>query len=197
MAKQVLLVSEQRLKQWTQLDDNVRLNEITPHILQAQDIYIQNLIGTKLYTRLKAGVIANDLTADEDLLLNDYVGKTLMQYALYMILPSIKYKVVNQGIVNGTSEETAPTTLEELRYLRGTVLDTAEFYATRLVEFFRDNPGMFPDYTNPGNDGMMPDKTDQYFSGLQTNVPLLRNQNNLWIYADCGTDCDPDCSSCN
>jgi len=197
MAKQVLLVSEQRLKQWTQLDDNVRLNEITPHILQAQDIYIQNLIGTALYTRLKAGVIADDLNADEDLLLNDYVGKTLMQYALYMILPSIKYKVVNQGIVNGTSEETAPTTLEELRYLRGTVLDTAEFYATRLVEFFRDNPGMFPEYTNPGNDGMMPDKTDQYFSGLQTNVPLLRNQNNLWIYADCGTDCDPDCSSCN
>ena len=197
MAKQVLLVSEQRLKQWTQLDDNVRLNEITPHILQAQDIYIQNLIGTKLYTRLKAGVIADDLNADEDLLLNDYVGKTLMQYALYMILPSIKYKVVNQGIVNGTSEETAPTTLEELRYLRGTVLDTAEFYATRLVEFFRDNPGMFPDYTNPGTDGMMPDKTDQYFSGLQTNIPLKRNQNNLWIYADCGTDCDPDCSSCN
>lgn len=56
---------------------------------------------------------------------------------------------------------------------------------------------MFPDYTNPGNDGMMPDKDAQYFSGLQTNVPLLRNQNNLWIYADCGTDCDPDCSSCN
>lgn len=197
MAQQVLLVSEQRLKQWTQLDDNVRLNEITPHILQAQDIYIQNLVGTKLYTRLKEGIIANDLTANEDLLLNDYVGKTLMQYALYMILPSIKYKIVNQGIVNGTSEETSPTTLEELRYLRGTVLDTAEFYATRLIEFFRDNPGMFPEYTNPGTDGMMPDKTDQYFSGLQTNVPLLRNQNNLWIYADCGTDCDPDCSSCN
>jgi len=197
MAKQVLLVSEQRLKQWTQLDDNVRLNEITPHILQASDIYIQNLVGSKLYARLQAGIIANDLNADEELLLNDYVGKTLMQYALYMILPSIKYKVVNQGIVNGTSEETAPTTLEELRYLRGTVLDTAEFYATRLVEFFRDNPGMFPEYTNPGTDGMMPDKTDQYFSGLQTVVPTLRNQNNLWIYADCGTDCDPDCSSCN
>ena len=197
MAKQVLLVSEQRLKQWTQLDDNVRLNEITPHILQASDIYIQNMVGSKLYARLQAGIIANDLNANEELLLNDYVGKTLMQYALYMILPSIKYKVVNQGIVNGTSEETAPTTLEELRYLRGTVLDTAEFYATRLVEFFRDNPGMFPEYTNPGTDGMMPDKTDQYFSGLQTNVPLLRNQNNLWIYADCGTDCDPDCSSCN
>jgi hypothetical protein len=197
MAKQVLLVSEQRLKQWTQLDDNVRLNEITPHILQASDIYIQNLVGSKLYARLQAGIIANDLNTDEKLLLDDYIGKTLMQYALYMILPSIKYKVVNQGIVNGTSEETAPTTLEELRYLRGTVLDTAEFYATRLVEFFRDNPGMFPEYTNPGTDGMMPDKTDQYFSGLQTNVPLLRNQNNLWIYADCGTDCDPDCSSCN
>ena len=197
MANQVLLVSEQRLKQWTQLDDNVRLNEITPHILQAQDIYIQNLVGTRLYVRLQEGVINNDLNANEDLLLNDYVGKTLMNYALYMMLPSIKYKIVNQGIINGTSEESSPTTLEELRYLRQTVLDTAEFYAKRLLEFFIDNPNMFPEYQNPGTDGMLPDKANPYFSGLQTDIPRLANRNNLWIYADCGTDCDPDCASCN
>ena len=71
MAQTALLVSEQRLKQWTQLDDNVRLNEITPHILQAQDIYLQNVLCTKLFDRLKAGVIAADLNANEQLLLND------------------------------------------------------------------------------------------------------------------------------
>ena len=58
MSQTALLVSEQRMKQWTQLDDNVRLNEITPHILQAQDIYLQNVLGTRLFDRLKAGVIA-------------------------------------------------------------------------------------------------------------------------------------------
>ena len=188
MAKQVLLVSEQRLKQWTQLDDNVRLNEITPHILQAQDIYLQNVLGTKLFDRLKAGVIAADLNANEQKLLNDYVGPTLMQYALYLMLPSIKYKIANQGILNGTSEETSPTTLDELKYLRQSTLDTAEFYSKRLTKYFMDNPNLFPEYQNPGTDGMMPDKRNPYFAGLVTGRSNLSYYEEK--YGEC-SDCGP------
>ncbi len=188
MAQTALLVSEQRMKQWTQLDDNVRMNEITPHIIQAQDIYIQNVVGTRLYDRLKAGVIADDLTADEKLLLNEYVGTTLMQYALYLILPSIKYKIANQGILNGTSEETSPTSLDELRFLRQATLDTAEFYSKRLVQYFSDNPNLFPEYQNPGTDGMMPDKRNPYFSGLVTGQSNLSYYEEK--YGEC-SDCGP------
>ena len=188
MSNTVLLVSEQRLKQWTQLDDNVRMNEITPHILQAQDIYIQNSCGTLLYDRIKDGVQADDLNANETTLLKDYIGPTLMQYALYLMLPSIKYKVANQGVLNGSSEETTPTTLEELKYLRQTVLDLAEFYNKRLVKYFIDNPGMFPQYDAPGTDGMMPDKKNPYFSGLVTGQSNLNYYEEK--YGDC-TDCGP------
>lgn len=188
MSQTALLVSEQRMKQWTQLDDNVRLNEITPHILQAQDIYLQNVLGTRLYDRLKAGVIAADLTANEQLLLKDYVGPTLMQYALYLMLPSIKYKIANQGILNGTSEETSPTTLDELKYIRQNTLDTAEFYSKRLTKYFFDNPNLFPEYQNPGTDGMMPDKRNPYFSGLVTGKSNLKYYEEK--YGEC-TDCGP------
>lgn len=195
----VLLVSEQRMKQWTNLDNNIRIDVLTPSILQAQDLYIQNTLGTPFYKRLKEGVINNDLTTDEADFLKDYVGPTLIQYALYILMPSLKYKMVEKGILNGTSEETSPTTLDELQYLRNATLDTAEFYNTRMLEFLRQNPGMFALYTNPTPmDGMRPDKTTPYFSGLQTKVPYNRNgkNKNLWIYADCGTNCDPDCSNC-
>jgi hypothetical protein len=191
----VLLVSEQRMKQWTSLDNNIRIDLLTPSIIQAQDIYIQDTLGTKFYKRLKAGVIANDLTTDESTFLKDYVGPCLIQYALYLLLPSLKYKMVEAGIVNGTSEETQATTLEEMQYLRESALDTAQFYNQRMLEYLIDNPGMFADYTNPGTDGMYPNKDTPYFSGLQTEIPLRRND--LYIYADCGLDCDPDCSSCN
>ena len=191
----VLLVSEQRMKQWTSLDNNIRIDVLTPSILQAQDIYIQDTLGTAFYTRLKQGVVADDLNADESLFLKEYVGPCLIQYALYLLLPSLKYKMVEKGILNGTSEETQPTTLDEMKYLRDSAMDTAEFYNKRMLEFLQDNPGMFVTYTNPGVDGMMPNKRNPYFSGLQTNIPLKRNE--LWIYADCGTDCNPDCSSCN
>jgi len=192
----VLLVSEQRMKQWTSLDNNIRIDVLTPSIIQAQDQFIQDSVGTPFYRRLKEGVVANDLNANEEMFLKDYIGPTLIQYALYLLLPSLKYKMVEKGILNGTSEETQPTSLDEMKYLREGALDTAQFYNKRMLEFLQDNPNMFPLYQNPTpNDGMTPNRQNPYFSGIQTNIPARRD--NLWIYADCGTDCDPDCSSCN
>ena len=43
MANTALLVSEQRLKQWTNLDSNVRVEDITPWIISAQDVCILGL----------------------------------------------------------------------------------------------------------------------------------------------------------
>ena len=189
----VLLVSEQRMKQWTSLDNNIRIDVLTPSILQAQDIYIQDTLGTPFYNRLKEGVVANDLTADESAFLKDYVGPTLMQYALYLILPHLKYKFVEKGILNGSSEDTDSTNLDELKYLRETALDTAQFYDERQKEYLKDYPNMFPIYRTWNQKGMKPNKETPYFSGLQTNIP---RRHDLWIYADCGTDCSPDCSSC-
>ena len=189
----VLLVSEQRMKQWTSLDNNIRIDVLTPSILQAQDIYIQDTLGTPFYNRLKTGVKDNDLNADEQAFLTDYVGPCLMQYALYLIMPHLKYKFVEKGILSGSSEETDSTTLDELKYLRETALDTAQFYDERMKEYLKDYPNMFPIYRTLNTIGMAPNKQNTYFSGIETNIPKRRNG---WMYEDCGTDCDPDCSTC-
>ena len=192
-ANTVLLVSEQRMKEWTSLDNNIRIDVLTPSILNAQEIYIQDTLGTPFFNRLKEGVRLNDLTVDESDFLRDYVGPTLMQYALYLIMPNLKYKFVEKGIVSGASEETTGTTLEELKYLRETALDTAQFYDERMKENLKDFPNRFQIYKTWNTIGMAPNKQNTYFSGLQTNI---RKRNDLYIYKDCGTDCDPDCSSC-
>lgn len=172
----VLLVSEQRMKQWTALDNNVRIDMLTPSIMDAQNIYIQARLGSLFFNRLKAGVVASDLNADEAQFLKDYVGPTLMQYALYLVLPHLKYKMVEKGLLSGSSEETTQTTLDELKYMREAAMDTAQFYDTRMQEFLRDNPGMFPEYETPGVKGMFPDHYTPYFSGLVTKVPSKRNR---------------------
>jgi len=167
-----LLVSEQRLKQWTNLDENVRVEEITPFIIQAQDIYIQDQLGTKFYNSIKDGIINNTLTTDENAFLQDYIGPTLMQYGLYLMMPGLKYHLTDKGVLSGSSENATQTSLDELKYLRQSVLNTAEFYAQRLREYLMDNPGMFADYDTPGTDGMYPNKQTPYFSGLV--VPKMR-----------------------
>ena len=190
MAQTALLISEQRVKQYTNLDNNVRVEEITPFIIQAQDLYIQDQLGTLFYNRIKDGVIAGDLNADETLFLKDYIGPTLMQYALYLMMPALKYKLTDKGVLSGSSEETTQTSLDELKYLRQSTLNTAEFYAERLREYLIDNPGMFPQYDTPGTDGMYPNKQTPYFSGLV--VPKNRKVN---YYDEKCPDCD-DCGNC-
>ena len=177
-----LFCSEQRMKNYTSLDENVRVKDLTPHILNAQDLYLQPILGTKFYQHLKDGIVNNSLSDDEQELCDDYIAKTVMYYSLYLVLPHIKYKMVDKGLLNGASEDTNPTTLEELVYLRQNAMDTAEFFAKRLVEHLKDYPGKYPQYENPGTKGMMPDKSTTYFSGLQTKVPHRKIIKN---------DCDP------
>jgi hypothetical protein len=172
----VLLVSEERLKSFTGLDENVRVETITPYILNAQDIYIQNILGSLFYNRLKDGVRLDNLNNEEFNLLQDYISKALMFYSLYLLLPHIKYKIAQKGILNGASEETTPTNLEELKYLRQSTLDTAEFYQKRLLKELKDFPNRFPQYQVYGTIGMNPDKTSPYFSGLVTKIPNRKIQ---------------------
>ena len=185
-----LLVSEQRLKQWTNLDSNVRVEDITPFIIQAQDLYIQDTLGYKFYTRIKDGIIADDLNASETTFLQDYIGPCLMQFALYLMLPGLKYRLTDKGVLSGSSEETTQTSLDELKYVRQTTLDTAEFYQKRMREYLMDNPGVFPQYDNPGTDGMYPNKQNPYFSGLV--IPKKKNAN---YYEEKCPDCD-ECGNC-
>lgn len=178
----VLLVSEQRMKNWTALDPNIRIDVLTPSILNAQSVYTQAALGTNFYNRLLEGVRDNDLTNDEEMFLKEYVGPALMQYALYLLLPNLKYKFVEKGILNGTSEETQATTLDELQYLREQAMDLAQFYDQRLKEFLAQNANLFPLWLNWSGNGMPADPTTSYFSGLQTQIP---NQYFRSRYEDC------------
>ena len=188
MSQTALLISEQRVKQYTNLDNNVRMEEITPFIIQSQDLYLQPRLGTKFFDRLKAGVIAGDLSADEKSLLNDYISPMLAQYSVYMMLPGLKYKLVEKGIVSGTSEETAATSLQELEYLRNSTMETAQFYDERLRDHLRDLPAAtFPEYAQPGTDGMSPDHQTAYFAGLV--VPKYYNRR-YEEACNCNSDCD-------
>ncbi len=189
----ILLVSEQRMKEWTSLDNNIRIDVLTPSILNAQSVYIQDTLGSPFYNRLLNGVRDNDLTTDEETFLRDLVGPALMQYALYLIMPNLKYKFVEKGIVSGSSEETQATTLEELQYLRQTAIELAQFYDQRIKEYLQDYPNMFPVYRTWNNIGMQPNKEPAYFSGLQTDIPTnpydIPFRQNGACSGDCGYYC--------
>jgi len=164
----VLFISTAKLKAVTAIHENVTEDDLMPFVLQAQDIYIQELLGTSFYNSLKAAVVGSTLTTAEETLLDNYLSPTLANYSLYLALPSLNYKIKNKAVLNPSSEESLNTGLDEIKYLRQSVSDTAQFYAQRTIEYLKANDHEFPDYTNPDADYMQPNKRTQYSHGIYT-----------------------------
>lgn len=168
----VLLITEERLKGYTGIDENVDPKELYPFALQAQDIHLQQSLGTKLYDRIKTDVAAfvnggTPIAADYKTLLDDYIQPTIVHYTYYLALPHIKYRTTNKGVLSGTSETAAGISLDELQYLRNTIKQTAQFYDERLRDYLREWNELFTEYTSyTSKDGMAPNRSTAYYTGL-------------------------------
>jgi hypothetical protein len=71
----VLFISEARLKRLTAVHDNVEPQELTPFVVQAQDIYIQEILGTYFYNTLKDKIVNDTIGGYYQTLLNDYIAQ--------------------------------------------------------------------------------------------------------------------------
>ena len=169
----VLFISEARLKKITSVHENVEPDDLVPFVTQAQDIYVQDILGTKLFDHLKDAITGSTLTGPETTLLDDYIAPMVGNWALYMALPHLNYKIKNKSVLNPSAEEAQNTGFQELKYLRGSIKDTADFYTERLRRYIDDYFSDFPDWVNPGTKGMQPQKTNQYFHGIY--IPKSNN----------------------
>lgn len=167
-----LFVTEEKIKSFTLIDDNIDPSELYPFVLMAQDFWIQQTCGTKLYEAIKNYVVdriinGTPIPDNYKKLLDEYIQPTVLHFAVYQALPSIKYKATNKGLMSGTSEVGAQTTLEELQYLRNSIFDSAKFYNERLRDYLRAYQELYTEFQSYTNkDGMAPDRGTSYYTGL-------------------------------
>ena len=167
----VLLISETKLKAFTNINRNVDINVLKAEIQIAQDIDLQTILGTKFYNHLLSQVTAtgNTFNADETILVNDYIAPFMIQTAYFNAIPHIHYRTMNRGIVEGTMENATSVDLETMKYLRTIQKQRADFYMTRLQDYLLIGKGQnkFPDYVTQSTiDGMIPDRSQKYNNGI-------------------------------
>jgi hypothetical protein len=162
----VKFISVKYFKSNTTVQGNVDDDIILPFIYRAQDIDLQQVLGTTFYNRLKEAVINNDLNADEENLLRTYIQPMLVDYSLYYLIPHISYKFTNKAVSQQNSEFSNPSDLSDIKYIRQSVLDMAEFYKTRLVKYLCDYSNLFAEYNNPDDKENLSKSGKSYFNGL-------------------------------
>ena len=161
----VLLISENKIKNFTDIDQNVTTAVLLPFISVVQQTKLEYIIGGKYYQELLNGVINSNLSTNDQNFL-EYFAQPLLIWAAYAeCLPSVFMRIKNNGIVTG-AENTV--TIKEMEYMQTAANDRSQFFEQRMIEQIIWNSNLYPSVFNYSTqNGMRPHLGKNYFSGVE------------------------------
>ena len=171
--KNVLLISEEVLKTYTAINENVQSDELRFCILQSQNIFIQESLGTNLFNHMLnlvgGGTIYNPSNSVYKDLLDVYIQPALISYSYYLGLDNFAVKWVSVGLQQNRSEQGSPIDFKMFQYMKNNAKNQAEFNDNLLRRHLIFKSGLYPEYNNGNlNDGQLPPEVNQPFKSAIT-----------------------------
>ena len=188
----VLFISDETIKKSTTINGNVDVQLLLPYIKVAQDIHVQQVLGTDLYEKIQndiAGVSGASLSGAYKTLVDTYIQPVLIHYSLYECLPFLSYKIMNKDIVRKLSETSTGASLDDIKFMRANILNTAQFYTQRLVDYITNHTSDYPEYSTNSLGDMSPSK-EGYFSGI--NLKPYKQDHGITLNDFLTSDISPD-----
>ena len=164
-----LFITREDLVRNSIIDGNVDYDKIIQFVKVAQEIDIQNLLGTDLYNKISADIISGagagaGLTGNYLTLVNDFVQPTLIWFAQMNYIPFSAYTIAKGGVYKHQAENSQTVDKNEVDYLVSKAREYANYYSTRLVDYLCFNSSLFVEYTSNTNNDISPD-SDTTFNG--------------------------------
>lgn len=159
-----LLVTTDDLKENTIIDGNVDTSKFIQFMRIAQEVHIQNYLGTSLYRAIQTKILADNLTGDYLDLVNNYLKDMVIYFAMVDYVPFSAYQISNGGVYKHRSENSDTATKEEIDALTEKYRQFAQFFTRRFLDYICDNSSKFPEYNSSTQSDMYP-STDADFTG--------------------------------
>ena len=160
-----LFITRKDLVKFSSLNGNVDTDKFLQYIKIAQDIHIQNYLGTDLYNKIQVDIEGSSLAGNYLALVTDYIKPMLIHWALVEYLPFAAYTIANKGVYKHNSENAENVSKEEIDFLIEKERTTAQYYTERFIDYMSFNASnRFPEYYTNNNEDIYPDK-DANFGG--------------------------------
>lgn len=152
MAK-ILLVSEETIKKYTLINDNVDGKYLLPCIQSTQDVDLDTLLGTVLNKKLQSMVQDGSIKTNSTYktLLDEYVTPYLCWQVMSNIQISINYKMTNSGVIENQDDKKTRLSYNDSKALQAQYDRYAASYATKLTNYLQRNVQLYPEYTKCEN----------------------------------------------
>ena len=139
----ILFISEDYVKSNSNLNDNMFGKNLLPAMREAQDVYLQQIIGTALYNKIVSLIDEEQIGEDENAIYKDLLDNQIRPYLLYQtlvqLLPVINAKLVNFGTSMSNDEHLVNLSQGDVVVLTGHYQNMADFYCRRLQEYILNN----------------------------------------------------------
>ena len=163
----IFLISEDKLKTETTINDNIDSLYLHSAIELAQYIGLRELIGCELHDKLCSlvadGSISNLENKKYKELLDEYVTPYLKYKVCSEITLPLAYKYRNSGVVQTNNEHEVNTAMKDAQTLKSYYEEKANFFGLALTSYLKQHNFLeYPNY----------DSCSKIARGYQTNIVL-------------------------
>lgn len=157
-----LFVNRDEIVKFTALNGNVDTDKFIQFLKIAQDIHIQEYLGTKLFEKINDGIVNNNLQEPYLSLLNSYIKPMAIHWAMVEYLPFAAYTIANKGVYKHNSENSDTVDKLEVDFLVEKERSIAQNYTRRFIDYMCYNSSTFPEYLTNTNSDVYPRKESDF-----------------------------------
>lgn len=159
---QALFITRNDLVKYTAVNGNVDTDKFIQFIKIAQDIHIQNYLGSDLFNKISQDILDDTLTGVYLSLVNDYIKPMVIHWAMVEYLPFASYTIANKGIYKHSSENSDTVIKDEVDFLIEKSRNLAQYYTDRFISYMSFNQDSYPEYNSNSNEDVYPDKNASF-----------------------------------
>jgi hypothetical protein len=144
------IITEQEVKNWTDISNNVQSSSLAFAITISQDLYVRTALGEKLYEELVGQVATDTLTALNTTLLNGNdrlfrgIKPGLAWWIAYESYTYLHSKISPTGIQSKSTDQATSIDSRSLEIRKNMAKKKAEYYIDQLICYLRDNETDYP-----------------------------------------------------
>ena len=164
------------------INGNVDNDLIELSILEAQEVELQGILGSKLYDSVITKINNDTLSGDTTYLslVDDYCVKVVLYYTIKRALVFLSFKFNNKNIGEQNSDNTTPVDFKTIDFLSSKFDNDASDYSQKLINHLLDKGNsLYSEYdTETDLEDIGPNKQTTYLNGMDLTSVSLRNKPN-------------------
>ena len=141
-----LLLNKDDFTYWVDLSQNIKEEQLNPHILDAQLRTLKGTMCSSLYDEVYTEFLADTLTSENQTLLDDYIIPLLVFASYVNYLTTAGKRSTATGMVKVVGDNTEQITRDELKDIISENKEKKSYYQNALSDFLDNNTDTYPLY---------------------------------------------------